>query len=284
LLAYEEALAAGSPPDAGPTSGAEVDPVVQERFEQAKAFLQLMRCVWPRSEEQTPDRPPTQPGLRPADPVGVEAGGPAPLPRPSLTHLGRFEIRKELGRGGFGVVFLAHDPILGRLVALKVPRPEAVLTPHLRARFLREARAAAGLNHPNLVPVYEAGEEGPVCYLTSEYCPGPTLATWLAAQKAPVPFAMAASVVLSLADAVGHAHGRGVLHRDLKPANVLLAPVEGLVPLTPGQGDTIALPNPAPRPGDGGVRPGGDDHVAVPIQAGGGVPAAEGRRMVGAAE
>src|SRR5205823_9946850 len=128
----------------------------------------------------------------------------------------------ELGRGAHGIVFLAHDPRLGRDVALKVPRPEAVVTPELRERFLREARAAAGLDHPGLVPVYEAGEIGPVCYIASAYCPGVTLAAWLKQRAEPVPFAEAAALVVALAEAVQHAHSRGVLHRDLKPANVLL--------------------------------------------------------------
>jgi hypothetical protein len=119
-------------------------------------------------------------------------------------------------------VFLAYDPSLHREVALKVPRPEALLTPDLRRRFLREARAAAGLDHPNVVPVYEAGEVGPVAYLAAAYCEGPTLAAWLKQQTAPVPAAQAAALVARLADGVQHAHSRAVLHRDLKPANILL--------------------------------------------------------------
>jgi tetratricopeptide (TPR) repeat protein len=136
--------------------------------------------------------------------------------------LGRFELRRELGRGGFGVVYLAYDPALGREVALKVPRLEAALTSDLRDRFRTEARAAAGLDHPNLVPVYEVGEVGPVCYLVSAYCPGASLADWLRRRADPVPFRLAAGLAAKLAEAVEHAHAHGVLHRDLKPANVLL--------------------------------------------------------------
>ena len=95
----------------------------------------------------------------------------------SREALGRFRVHRELGRGGFGVVLLAFDPKLGREVALKVPRPEALTHPELRARFQREARATAGLDHPNLVPVYEAGEEDGVCWIASAYCPGITLST-----------------------------------------------------------------------------------------------------------
>src|SRR5262249_840979 len=109
-----------------------------------------------------------------------------------------------------------------REVALKIPRPDAVLTSELRARFQHEGRAAAGLDHPHIVPVHEAGEIGTFSYIASAYCPGITLAAWLAARTEPVPVREAASLVATLADAIHHAHTRGVLHRDLKPANVLL--------------------------------------------------------------
>jgi serine/threonine protein kinase len=139
-------------------------------------------------------------------------------------RLGRFELVRELGRGGHGIVLLARDPVLGRDVAVKVLRPEFHLTPQLRHRFLREARAAAALDHPHIIPVYEAGEQGPVVYIASAYCDGPTLAQWLAGREKPVPARTAARLVLALAEAVAHAHAHGILHRDLKPANVLLAP------------------------------------------------------------
>jgi WD40 repeat protein len=138
--------------------------------------------------------------------------------------LGRFEILSTLGQGGFGIVYLARDPRLGRQVALKIPRPEVLISAEVRRRFLREARAAAGLDHPNLVPVYEAGEEGPLCYIASPYCPGPSLASWLKGQAEPVRPDLAARLVAGLSDAVQHAHDRGILHRDIKPSNVILTP------------------------------------------------------------
>jgi serine/threonine protein kinase/tetratricopeptide (TPR) repeat protein len=139
-----------------------------------------------------------------------------------FTQLGRFQLQRRLGRGAFGVVFLATDPQLGREVALKVPRPEALLSPELRERFLREARTAAGLDHPNLVPVYEAGEAGAVAYIASAYCAGITLADWLKERTRPVPVRVAVGLAATLAAAVQHAHSRGVVHRDLKPGNILL--------------------------------------------------------------
>jgi len=94
-------------------------------------------------------------------------------------RIGRFEILRELGRGGLGVVFLAQDELLNRLVALKVPRPEVLVTPDVRERFDREAQAAARLTHPHLVPVHEVGQVGPIIYIVSAYCAGPNLRQWL---------------------------------------------------------------------------------------------------------
>ena len=150
-------------------------------------------------------------------------------------RIGRFEIVRELGRGGYGVVFLARDPNLERDVALKVPRPEVMLSAELRQRFLREAKAAAALNHAHIVPVFETGSVGPIGYIASAFCQGTSLARWLAVHAAPIPAAVAAGTMVTLADAVQHAHGRGVLHRDLKPSNILLeSPAEGA---SPAEGD-----------------------------------------------
>src|SRR5262249_9475878 len=126
------------------------------------------------------------------------------LPRPpdEPVQIGRFLIRGRLGAGGFGVGFLAFDPALRREGALEVPRPETLLTPERRARFQREAIAAAGLDHPNVVPVFESGTAGTVCYIASAYCPGINLAAWLRQRDQPVPVRLAAKLVAQLAEGV----------------------------------------------------------------------------------
>lgn len=137
-------------------------------------------------------------------------------------RIGRFELRRQLGKGGCGIVFLAYDPKLQREVALKIPRPEMLLNADAKRRLIREALAAAEFDHPNLVPVFETGEIGPLCYIATAFCPGQTLAEWLDRQAFPVPVRQAARLVATVAEAVQHAHDRGVLHRDLKPNNVIL--------------------------------------------------------------
>lgn len=135
---------------------------------------------------------------------------------------GKFELIQELGRGGFGVVFLARDRILDNLIALKMPHSHVLTNNSLRQRFIREARVAAGLQHPHIVAVHEAGEIGPVNYIVYTYCPGITLAEWMRSQKEQVNAQEAATWLASLAEAVAYAHNQGVMHRDLKPANILL--------------------------------------------------------------
>ncbi len=151
-------------------------------------------------------------------------GTPAPeLGAALLERVGPFRLVRELGRGGHGVVYLAVDERLGRQVALKLSRPETLLDADLRKRFLREAQAAGQLDHPQLVPVHEVGEEGRLFYIASQYVEGKDLAQWLAEQTAPVPPRQAAELVAALADGVEHAHAHGILHRDIKPSNVLLS-------------------------------------------------------------
>jgi serine/threonine protein kinase len=147
------------------------------------------------------------------------------LLRTGHARIGRFEILRELGRGGLGVVLLAQDHVLNRAVALKVPRPEVLVTAEVRQRFSREADAAARLTHPNLVPVYEVGQAGPISYIVSAYCAGPNLAERLKDREHVLSPRQSAQLIANLADAIDYAHAHGVLHRDIKPSNILLEPV-----------------------------------------------------------
>jgi tetratricopeptide (TPR) repeat protein len=137
-------------------------------------------------------------------------------------RFGKFNLLSELGRGGFGVVFLAKDLVLEANVAIKMPHGHVLANDHLRERFRREARVAAGLEHANIVTVREAGEVGPVSFIVYSYCRGITLAEWLRQQKEQVPAQLAATWLAELAEAVAYAHQSGVCHRDLKPTNILL--------------------------------------------------------------
>lgn len=147
-----------------------------------------------------------------------------PHTSPPPQRIGKFEIERILGHGGFGVVYLARDTHLGRTVALKVPRLHTLASRSLLERFQREARAAAALDHPHIVPVYEAGDDNGLCYIASAYSPGPNLAQWLREQPAPVAPHISAQIVAMLADAVAYSHSQGILHRDIKPGNVMLGP------------------------------------------------------------
>ncbi len=132
---------------------------------------------------------------------------------------GRYQIVRRLGKGGMGRVYLAHDTALDRRVALKVPHLEAGDPSALRERFLREARAAANLHHPNICPIFEAGSIGELPYLTMAYIDGQALHEWAAAGR-PLPALL--SAVRGIALALDEAHRQGVVHRDLKPSNVLI--------------------------------------------------------------
>jgi len=192
-------------------------------------------------------------------------------PDESRPLLGRFEVIDEIGSGGFGFVVRARDLRLGREVALKMPLPERVLGPGDVRRFLKEARAAARLDHPHIVRVYDAGALGPFgYYIASEYCAGPNLRRWLKGQNEPVPGRLAARWLADLADAVQHAHDRGILHRDIKPDNVILTGASGPDEFIPRLTDS-GLAKLIEEPGDetrSGARM-GTPHYMAPEQAAG---------------
>ncbi len=144
---------------------------------------------------------------------------------PFQPRVGRFVLRKKLGEGAFGEVYQAYDPQLDRDVALKLAKPGTLGTAERRERFFREAKAAGNLRHPNIVPLFEAGQQDDRCYIASAYIAGKTLEAVIeghAAGGTPMPAADAARVTRLLAAAMAYAHSQGVVHRDVKPQNVMV--------------------------------------------------------------
>jgi eukaryotic-like serine/threonine-protein kinase len=143
--------------------------------------------------------------------------------QPTLAHIGRYALKRCLGRGGLGQVHEAWDPLLSRLVAVKTLHLdiEPATRDTLDGLFVNEARAAAGLNHPYIVTVHDAGRSPQGVYIAMERLNGQDLRQALAAGWAPTPL-QAAQLVRRVADALAYAHGRGVVHNDVKPANIFI--------------------------------------------------------------
>jgi Tol biopolymer transport system component len=148
------------------------------------------------------------------------------MPPSPGTRLGPYEIVAPLGAGGMGEVYRARDTRLGREVALKILPPAFTYDPARRARFEQEARAAAALNHPNIVGVHDLGEVDGAFYLVSELVPGETLDALMA--RGPLPLKKLLDVAAQVADGMAAAHAARITHRDLKPPNIMVTP-EGRV-------------------------------------------------------
>ena len=144
---------------------------------------------------------------------------------------GQYSLDRELGRGGMGIVYLAREVSLDRLVAIKVLPPALAARPGIRERFLREARTAAKLSHPNVVPIFRVGEAGPYVYFAMGYVDGETVGERLRS-RGPFPAAEASRILREAAWALAYAHAQGVVHRDVKPDNILLERTSGRALLT----------------------------------------------------
>jgi len=151
-------------------------------------------------------------------------GGSLNLAAGEKPKFGRFEVQKELGKGAMGVVYLGKDPKIGRAVAIKTmalsQEFEAEELAEVKERFFREAETAGRLSHPNIVTIYDTGEEHDFCYIAMELLKGGDLAPFVKANNL-LPVERALSVVARAADALGYAHKQNVVHRDIKPANMM---------------------------------------------------------------
>ena len=135
--------------------------------------------------------------------------------------IGRYSLERELGRGGMGIVFLARDVALDRLVAIKLLPPAMAAQPALRERFRREAQMAAKLSHPNIIPIYAVEQVGDFVFFVMAYVEGETLGHRLRT-RGPVSPSDGTRLIQEVAWALAYAHARGIVHRDVKPDNILL--------------------------------------------------------------
>lgn len=228
------------------------EPLEQQQFELLDAYVERLRSGDAQAQDELlrehpeldgaaqclevleqiaglpPAPPPTRTGEPPADATRDFHLCTPPPTRPQRavsaapTDLGDFELEREIGRGGMGVVYRARQKSLDRTVAIKM-----ILSSHLASddqvrRFQAEAKAAAGLSHPNIVSVYEVGVAHGQHYFAMQYVPGRSLAQWINADDFDLETGL--RMLVSIARAVDHLHQHGIVHRDLKPSNILIDP------------------------------------------------------------
>ncbi len=170
---------------------------------------------------------PLDPGARFCQVCGLSASGEQTAPLPTLLQvlrqgtLGEYEILREIGQGGMATVFLAHEIALDRKVAIKVMSPQFVHGVDMIERFKREARTAAGLNHPHIIPIYAVRESQQLLFFVMKNISGRSLDAILR-DVGPLPFPMVRSILSDIGSALDYAHRQGVVHRDVKPGNIMI--------------------------------------------------------------
>jgi serine/threonine protein kinase len=135
--------------------------------------------------------------------------------------LGKYDVLDVIGRGGMGVVYKATDPGIGRVVAIKMVTGGFANDPELLKRFYREAQSAGKLQHPNIVTIYDLGDQNGNPYMVMEYLEGESLESIIASRR-PVPLEQKLNTIIQLCSALSYAHQHNVIHRDIKPANVMV--------------------------------------------------------------
>ena len=170
---------------------------------------------------------PLESGVRFCPACGLSVSGEHTAPLPTLLQilrqatLGEYEIVQEIGQGGMATVYMAHEIALDRKVAVKVMSPQFVHGAEMIARFKREARTAAGLNHPHIIPIYAVRESQQLLYFVMKYIHGRALDQILQDVGA-LPFPMVRSILADIGSALDYAHRQGVVHRDVKPGNIMI--------------------------------------------------------------
>src|SRR3984885_14648720 len=169
-----------------------------------------------------PVRKPAPPRKKPAPPASAASAPAAPAPgADSARAIAGYLLEEQIGEGGMAVVYRARDERLDRHVALKLLAPALTADPGFRQRFIRESRSAAAVDHPNIIPIYEAGDVGGSLFIAMRYVQGGDVRKLLE-QGGPLPPARAWGILTQVASALDAAHAHGLIHRDVKPANMLL--------------------------------------------------------------
>jgi len=156
-----------------------------------------------------------------ARPAGPDAGWAEQLEHLRNATLGEYDLLGELGRGGMAAVYLAHEIALDRKVAIKVMSPALVHGDGMIERFKREARTAASLSHPNIIPIYAVRETDRVLFFVMKFVAGRPLDS-IIKEVGPLPIPMVQMIMNQTGSAFGYAHKRGIIHRDIKPGNVMI--------------------------------------------------------------